>query len=71
MGKPDYEPVALGVVGVVAVLAVAALLYGMFIYNHSQDVSRDKFLIEHCAQVEQENNSAYTNAKSFECKAKD
>lgn len=53
---------------ILAIAAVFGLLYGMFIYNHSQDLSRDKFLIEHCRAVDSDHNSAFTGSQTFTCK---
>lgn len=66
MGERDAFAVSAVVLGVVL---VSALLYGVLIYNHTQDVNRDKFLIEHCIKVQSDKENVLNGSQTFTCGA--
>lgn len=55
----------LGTVLVLGIGFVFLFLWGLFIYNHTQDVNRDKYLIDHCKSVTID--KPVTNSQVFMC----
>lgn len=52
---------------VVAGGLVFGLLYGVLVFNHHQNVERDKYLFEKCQAINAKPNSLFTGGKDYTC----